>query len=223
MTVQPATSAAPRVDWGRTAVVPIFVVCLLANAASMVRLLGQADGGAARLASAAASLVTIASLALAVGCYLRRGPARATTASVPARVASVLATFLPLAVLPVSAGGTQSAGGDALSAATVVVGTSFSVWALRSLGKNLSIFAQTRELSDRGPYRWIRHPLYVGEVVATGGIALRAGSATALSWVVLLLLLQAYRAVHEERLLAVTLPGYAAYQRRTARLLPGVF
>jgi protein-S-isoprenylcysteine O-methyltransferase Ste14 len=35
--------------------------------------------------------------------------------------------------------------------------------------------------------------------------------------------LQAYRALREEQLLLIALPGYRAYRRRTAALVPGIF
>jgi protein-S-isoprenylcysteine O-methyltransferase Ste14 len=41
-------------------------------------------------------------------------------------------------------------------------------------------------------------------------------------WVALCAL-QAYRAVREEQVLLLAVPGYRAYRARTAALLPGIF
>ena len=48
----------------------------------------------------------------------------------------------------------------------LLAGTAWSVWSLRFLGRNVSVLAQARDVVDRGPYRWVRHPLYAGEIVS---------------------------------------------------------
>jgi protein-S-isoprenylcysteine O-methyltransferase Ste14 len=70
-----------------------------------------------------------------------------------------------------------------------------------------------------GIYRYVRHPIYLGDLLLVLGLELALNS-----WLVLgALLLAAY--IHrqtrgEERKLLVTLPGYADYCRRTTRFLP---
>jgi protein-S-isoprenylcysteine O-methyltransferase Ste14 len=73
------------------------------------------------------------------------------------------------------------------------------------------------------PYRWIRHPLYAGEIVSTLGLAIAARSLAAIAVWLGICALQAYRAVREEQLLLPVLPGYGVYRIRTAALLPGIF
>jgi protein-S-isoprenylcysteine O-methyltransferase Ste14 len=94
---------------------------------------------------------------------------------------------------------------------------------MHSLGTNLSILAQARGVADRGPYRWVRHPLYAGEIAASLGIAIAVGSVAAAGLWLTLCALQAYRALREEQVLLRALPGYRAYRARTAALLPGIF
>jgi protein-S-isoprenylcysteine O-methyltransferase Ste14 len=118
-----------------------------------------------------------------------------------------------------SPGTAQQWAGDALLAA----GTAWSVWSLRSLGRSVSVLAQARSLVDRGPYQWIRHPLYIGEIVSSLGLAVAAGRLAALAIWLGFCVLQAYRALREEQLLVQALPGYRGYQARTAALLPGLF
>jgi protein-S-isoprenylcysteine O-methyltransferase Ste14 len=90
------------------------------------------------------------------------------------------------------------------------------------LDRSLSVIPQARELVKRGPYARVRHPLYLGELVATLGLALTLGGPLPLVGWAVLVALQAYRARHEERLLGAVLPGYSEYRSSTALLVPGV-
>jgi protein-S-isoprenylcysteine O-methyltransferase Ste14 len=79
------------------------------------------------------------------------------------------------------------------------------------------------ELVTRGPYRWIRHPMYTALLLGGGGAALWSGAwIDAASWVVLLVVL-AVKASVEERALIERFAGYAAYRARTSRFLPWVY
>ena len=95
-------------------------------------------------------------------------------------------------------------------------------WSLRSLGRNLSVIAQARDVADRGPYRWIRHPLYAGEIASSLGLTVVAHSLAAIAVWLGIVCAAGYRAVREEQLLLAVLPGYGAYRIRTAALLPGI-
>jgi protein-S-isoprenylcysteine O-methyltransferase Ste14 len=75
-----------------------------------------------------------------------------------------------------------------------------------------------------GPYRFVRHPGYLGMLLGAIGGAIAIGSWW--SWLPLLplVLLVAARAWREERLLMRSLEGYAQYARSVRfRLLPGVW
>jgi protein-S-isoprenylcysteine O-methyltransferase Ste14 len=170
----------------------------------------------------AGTLLAVAFYALVIWCYLRRGPARATTTSVTARAAAVVATWAPF-VIPWLHGAPPGPVGQGVSDVLLLAGTAWAVWSLRSLGRNLSVIAQVRDVADGGPYRWIRHPLYAGEIVSTLGLAIAAHSLAAIAVWLGICALQAYRAVREEQLLLAVLPGYGAYRIRTAALLPGIF
>ena len=160
--------------------------------------------------------------ALTIWCYLRRGPAVATSGSVTAHAAAVAASLAPFAfpLLPAAPGGAIRHG---IADVLVLGGTAWAVWSLRFLGRNLSVIAQARDVVDRGPYRWLRHPLYTGELAASLGLALTCGTLAAAALWLTLCALQGYRAVAEEQVLLQTLPEYRGYRDRTAALLPGVF
>jgi protein-S-isoprenylcysteine O-methyltransferase Ste14 len=92
------------------------------------------------------------------------------------------------------------------------------------LGRNWSDIEKSRVKGDHalvahGIYRWVRHPIYAGDLLLLAGLQLALNS-----WVVLAVLpLALYvrqKAAGEERDLAKTLAGYDDYCRRTARFLP---
>jgi protein-S-isoprenylcysteine O-methyltransferase Ste14 len=75
----------------------------------------------------------------------------------------------------------------------------------------------------RGPYRWIRHPMYTAVLLTTGALVVDQPKPTRLAvWLVLLAdLLLKLR--YEEALLARRFPEYAAYRKRTKQLIPFVY
>jgi protein-S-isoprenylcysteine O-methyltransferase Ste14 len=196
--------------------IPAAAIVLLLD---LLALASQGGGSPLRWAG---TLLAGAFYSLVIWCYLRRGPARATTSSVTARAAAVVATWAPF-VIPWLHGASPGPMWQGVSDVLLLAGTAWAVWSLRSLGRNLSVIAQVRDVADGGPYRWIRHPLYAGEIVSTLGLAIAAHSLAAMAVWLGICVLQAYRAVREEQLLLAVLPGYGAYRIRTAALLPGIF
>lgn len=75
-----------------------------------------------------------------------------------------------------------------------------------------------------GPYRWVRHPMYLGSAMAFLAIPAALGSAYAWLGTVPATVALVVRLLDEERLLKEQLPGYAAYRSRVRfRLLPGLW
>ncbi len=75
-----------------------------------------------------------------------------------------------------------------------------------------------------GPYAWVRHPMYGGAIFYFLGTALLLGSWAAFAMGLLLIALIAFRAVREERMLEIELPGYADYARLVKyRFVPGIW
>jgi len=220
----PAPGLRARVDPGRLIMIPVAAIMLTLD---LVALRHGASGGAAGVLRWLATGLVCAFYLFIIWCYLRRGKAAATSGSRLAHVAAVAATAVPFAfplLGAARAGAAQPGAGAQLAAdALLVAGTTWSVWAVRSLGRNLSVLAQARGLAERGPYRWLRHPLYTGELVSALGLAIASGTLAAGATWAILCLLQGYRAVSEERVLLRAVPGYQGYRRRTAALLPGLF
>jgi len=208
-----------RADLGRLIMIPGAAVMLALDFSALGH--GVRGGPSGVLRWLATGLVCVFYL-LIIWCYLRRGKATATSSSRTAHVAAVAATSMPFA-FPLLAAAPPQAGVQLAADALLAAGTAWSAWAMRSLGRNLSVLAQARGLAERGPYRWVRHPLYTGELVSALGLAIAAATpAAAVAWVILCLL-QGYRAVKEEQVLLRALPGYPGYRSRTAALLPGLF
>ncbi len=207
-----------RLDIGRITMVPAAAILLLFE----VMALAHHGAGGNGILRWLGTLLTVVFYALIIWCYLRRGPAIATTRSVTARAAAVVATWTPFAV-PLLHGPPPGAVQQGVADVLLLAGTAWAVWSLRILGRNLSVIAQARDVAERGPYRWVRHPLYAGEIMSSLGLAVAAHNLAAFGVWAGFCALQAYRALREEQLLLAALPGYRAYRARTAALLPGIF
>lgn len=111
----------------------------------------------------------------------------------------------------------------AAAEALLTVGLIIMMIGLANLGRSFGIMPRARGLKQTGLYRWVRHPIYLGEFLAfTGMLVLTISPLTVLVYVAFVVL-QTYRMVTEEQTLAAAYPEYVAYSARTSRLLPGVY
>lgn len=75
----------------------------------------------------------------------------------------------------------------------------------------------------RGPYRIVRHPMYVGLILVTLAWIFQApATPRGALWILLLIVLD-QKARLEERLLQERFPHYADYSRTVARFLPWIY
>jgi protein-S-isoprenylcysteine O-methyltransferase Ste14 len=109
----------------------------------------------------------------------------------------------------------------------IVAGLGFSVWARQRLGRNWSGTVQVKQdhqLIRDGPYRFVRHPIYTGILVAFLGTAVIIGH-----WCGILAVLIAFgsfwrKLTLEERFMRETFgSAYEEYRARTAALIPYLF
>jgi protein-S-isoprenylcysteine O-methyltransferase Ste14 len=79
------------------------------------------------------------------------------------------------------------------------------------------------QLVERGPYRWIRHPMYTALLL--GGLGLVWNAPSPLRWAawIMLALVLLVKLHYEEGLLATAFTDYPAYQTRTKRLIPYLY
>lgn len=110
----------------------------------------------------------------------------------------------------------------------VLLGYVFASWAL---AENRFFASVVRIQTDRGhvvcdtgPYRFVRHPGYAGNVLALPGIVLALGSLWALVPVVVALIITVARTALEDQTLLQELPGYRDYAKRVRyRLIPWIY
>lgn len=75
-----------------------------------------------------------------------------------------------------------------------------------------------------GPYRFIRHPMYLGAIFLFIGTSLALGSWWTLLLIPVLLSILVARILNEEKILVRDLPGYAKYQKKVrTRLIPFIW
>jgi protein-S-isoprenylcysteine O-methyltransferase Ste14 len=83
---------------------------------------------------------------------------------------------------------------------------------------------EEQSVMETGPYRLVRHPMYVGFILMGVFSPLALGSFIAFSISTLIIPLVVFRLLSEEKLLRRDLPGYAEYCQRTPyRLIPSVW
>ncbi len=104
-----------------------------------------------------------------------------------------------------------------------LVGTGLSLFALAHLGRSFSVMAEARRLITSGPYRVVRHPLYVFEAMASLGILLQFFSFYSVLIYLAHCFLQLQRMKNEEAVLEVAFPEYQSYKLKTARLIPRIY
>lgn len=78
-------------------------------------------------------------------------------------------------------------------------------------------------LIEEGPFGLVRHPMYGGGVIAALGWSLLTASPTTLASALLLLGFFDLKSRREEAWLGERFAGYAAYRRRTRRLIPWIY
>ena len=203
----------------------VLALLLFAAAAAV-----NASAAAGDLASAATT-PTAATIAVAVygvlrmGVYLMfaafvavRGPARRPSREPVAFIscALALASVTLLHAPGADAEARQVVAGDAVT----VVGSAWMLVSILALGRCFGILPEARGLVTRGPYRLVRHPLYLGELTAALGLVIAQPELWNIMVMAVFVGSQALRMPLEERALGHEFPEYERYVAVTPRILP---
>jgi protein-S-isoprenylcysteine O-methyltransferase Ste14 len=198
------------------------LVCAATQSAGLIQFNGSAPVDIVLVIHIAMRLSTLAFLLLlATAVMLRTRPAGKASGLEP-RISALIGTFLmySIALFPRR---DLSLAAEMISTVLTMIGSVGSVAALSQLGRSFSVMAETRRLVTSGPYRFLRHPLYLAEEIAIFGLFMQFASV----WTTLLLAVQIafqLRRMHnEEAVLSASFPEYVEYRQTTARLIPGIY
>ena len=107
-----------------------------------------------------------------------------------------------------------------------MTGLAVALWARVILGRNWSgvvTLKEGHELVERGPYRFVRHPIYTGILTMFFATALVQGHVAGFAGVLLTFASFWIKLGREEKLMLQQFPErYAAYQHRAKRIIPFV-
>jgi protein-S-isoprenylcysteine O-methyltransferase Ste14 len=139
-----------------------------------------------------------------------------------AKIVALAGTFLPLGFLFLPYGQPATAT-TLISGAFLILGGTLMVWTWPHLGRSYSIMAEARKLKTSGPYRFVRHPLYLFEELNVIGIFLLYASPAATLLLIAQIGCQLVRIHNEERVLSGAFAEYREYQQTTSKLIPGIY
>jgi protein-S-isoprenylcysteine O-methyltransferase Ste14 len=112
------------------------------------------------------------------------------------------------------------------AAALCVVGLAFAIWARVTLGRNWSgvvTLKEEHELVQRGPYRFVRHPIYTGILAMFFATALSQGRWSGFLGTLLMFASFWIKLRDEEKLMLQQFRDqYRAYQQRVKCIIPFV-
>ncbi len=113
---------------------------------------------------------------------------------------------------------------DIFGVVVTAAGIAFAFWARAYLGRNWSSSVTVKighELVRNGPYRWVRHPIYTGLILALAGTAIVRVEVRGLVAVVLAYVGFKIKSRVEERAMIDTFgASYEEYSRSTGAILP---
>ncbi len=116
---------------------------------------------------------------------------------------------------------------QAIAAGLCVLGLLGAIWSRRTLAENWSsqvVFKEQHELVERGPYRFVRHPIYTSLLLMVLGSALAIGRLASLGGVLLIVAGLWVKLRQEEELMLRHFPTqYTAYKSRVKALIPFVW
>lgn len=135
-----------------------------------------------------------------------------------------LGVLAALLVMPFVSGDTPRLAGVAIA----LLGGALRFWSIRTLGRFFTLTLQVNQAQPvirAGPYRYVRHPSYLGGELALLGIGLTCGNWLSAMLMVTPMLIAHLRRIRVEEAMMHAAMGarWVDYTRSTARLLPFVY
>ncbi|NCI46568.1 isoprenylcysteine carboxylmethyltransferase family protein [Sediminibacterium sp. WSJ-3] len=115
-----------------------------------------------------------------------------------------------------------------IGALLLAAGIGIRVWAIQTLGKHFTAtvtLTNDHQLVRSGPYRWVRHPSYLGAFMAITGcpVFLNAWWATGVAIAAMTIAYYLRIGVEEKMLSAYFGDKYLEYSKQTKRIIPFIW
>jgi protein-S-isoprenylcysteine O-methyltransferase Ste14 len=155
-------------------------------------------------------------------CFALRSPARAIGATVSHQAIAICAFYSGMLFV-----GAEVTTGPLLLELSwwgILIGTIIGIFSLLQLGKSFGVLIAVRTLRTTGLYGWVRHPMYLSDIIMRLGYFLSHPTLLVGILFVASSVCYVVRAMLEERFWMEQEPAYADYMQRVRyRFIPGVF
>ena len=213
-----------KMDLGRLASIPVFTFLLTLNALAVYRDVKSLDPiNLIKAVGFIHHLLIVCFYFLLIFLYFLRTSAISTSNSPVTNIIAILTAFMPFTIPLLGSNSFVDPVNAVISSVIIILGMLLAIYALLALGRNVSIIPQARKLVRHGPYRLVRHPLYLGELICVFGIVAAEVTISKMMVFLLLMTAQIYRSLWEEKLLLSTFPEYKEYSSKKRRFIPGIF
>ena len=164
------------------------------------------------------ALLSALALIVLTSMFVIRAPAKVVDRSLKSLAAALIGNFLPFALLL----NHQSDWAGPVPLVIELLSLVFAVWTVLSLRASMGITPANRGVKTGGPYRFIRHPLYVCVIVSEIGVLLAYPHPANFVILTTAIIFKAVMIRNEERVLSQD-PTYVEYAARVKyRVFPGV-